>query len=250
LVALPVVVTAVVAIPPTIFTALVAVVTALGLREAGAIGDLGSVRFRVLVSAGLLLAFYVFRAGGNGVLAAAVIIATTLLTGVVAVWGAELPEAPVIAGILGTIYVATLFPYFALLRNCPGGKEAFLLMLALVVAGDSSAYFVGRSIGRIKLIPKVSPNKTVEGATASLAASLALAVAWRQWGSLGLNLGTTLALAVGISVMGQVGDLVESSLKRLGKVKDSGWMFPGHGGLLDRVDSLVFAAVFTYYCLC
>ncbi len=250
LVALPVVVAAILAVPAGLFTVFVAVLTAWGLREAAAIGGPDSLFFRLSASAGLVLAFFVFRWNGNEALAGAVIFAMVLLTAVVARWGADYQAAPLIGGVLGTVYVGSLFPYFALLRNCAGGKRAILLVIALLVVGDSGAYFIGRRFGRTKLMLRVSPNKSVEGAIASLASSLVVMVAWWRWVGIGLDLKASLALALGINLMGQAGDLAESALKRLGKLKDSGWMFPGHGGLLDRTDSLVFAAVFAYYCLC
>ena len=149
--------------------------------------------------------------------------------------------------LLGALYVGLLFPYCALLRNQPGGTQLIILTLFLVVAGDSSAYLVGRSWGRIKLAPRVSPGKTVEGAIASMAASVVAMVLLRGALAGALTIWQALAFALAVNVMGQVGDLAKSALKRRAGVKDSGWLFPGHGGLLDRADSLVFAAVFTYY---
>jgi len=150
-------------------------------------------------------------------------------------------------GVLGSLYVGVLTPYFALLRNRPDGVRLILVMLLLVVAGDSGAYFIGRKCGRIKLAPHVSPGKTVEGSIASLAASLIAMVVLREFLHLRQTLAQLLVLALAINLLAQVGDLAESALKRVAGVKDSGWLFPGHGGLLDRTDSLVFATVFTYY---
>jgi phosphatidate cytidylyltransferase len=149
--------------------------------------------------------------------------------------------------ILGGLYVGALYPYFALLRNRTGGVALLLLMLAAVMAGDSGAYFVGRAVGRTKLMPAVSPGKTVEGAVAYIVSSVVAACALKGLLGVRWSIGTTAGFAVLIGMMAQCGDLAESALKRLCGVKDSGWLFPGHGGLLDRADSLVFAAVFAYY---
>lgn len=148
---------------------------------------------------------------------------------------------------LGALYAGALFPYFALLRNQPGGVRLLLLMLAAVVAGDSGAYFAGRAVGRVKLIPAVSPGKTVEGAVAYIICGVA--ATWVLKSPLGLHWSAPISAGFGIlvSVVAQLGDLAESAFKRLAGVKDSGWLFPGHGGLLDRTDSLVFAAFFAYY---
>jgi phosphatidate cytidylyltransferase len=122
-------------------------------------------------------------------------------------------------------------------------------MILLVVASDSGAYFVGRAIGRIKLLPRVSPNKTVEGAIGGLAAVVVAAVLLRRWLVPEWTTRSALLIGLGIGVLAQAGDLANSAYKRVAGVKDSGWLFPGHGGLMDRACSLVFAAVLTYYCM-
>jgi phosphatidate cytidylyltransferase len=112
---------------------------------------------------------------------------------------------------------------------------------------DTAAYAVGRAIGRRKLCPGVSPGKTVEGALAALVAPAVLisAAGYR----LGLPLHHGIILGGGIGVVGQAGDLFESMLKRRAGAKDSGTLLPGHGGILDRFDSLLFAAPLAYFYL-
>lgn len=149
--------------------------------------------------------------------------------------------------IAGSLWVGVLFPYFALLRNSPRGVPAVILILLLVVASDSGAYFAGKSFGRVRLAPTVSPNKTVEGAAGGLVACVIAGVILRQWLAPGMRLSSMVFLAVCVGVLAQLGDLAGSAFKRIAGVKDSGWVFPGHGGLLDRTCSLVFAIVFTYY---
>lgn len=148
------------------------------------------------------------------------------------------PPSAAIAGVL------TLAPaWYALLHlrlDFAQGAEWLLFILVLVTAADSGAYFVGRSFGRVKLAPRVSPGKTWEGVFGGLAAGCVAALAGALW--FGLPVLPFLALAVAAIVFGIVGDLVESQLKRSAGVKDSGTLFPGHGGMLDRIDSLTAAA--------
>jgi phosphatidate cytidylyltransferase len=181
--------------------------------------------------------------------AALVILAMITLTLFVGLYGpASLAVSPLLIT-LGTLWVGVLFPYFALLRNAPHGIGAIILMVLLVVASDSGAYFVGRAIGRRKLLPLVSPNKTVEGAIGGLAAVIVFAVILRPFLIPQIPVRAALLLALGIGILAQIGDLANSAFKRICGVKDSGWLFPGHGGLMDRACSLLFAATLTYYFL-
>jgi phosphatidate cytidylyltransferase len=148
---------------------------------------------------------------------------------------------------IGAAYVGVLFPYFALLRNGPGGIGMLVLVILLVVVSDSGAYFVGMYLGRTKLAPNVSPNKTVEGAVGGLIATMAAGLLLFQIRGGSWDAGRVLLFSAMISLLAQLGDLAGSALKRAAGVKDSGWIFPGHGGLLDRTCSLVFAVVFAYY---
>ena len=120
--------------------------------------------------------------------------------------------------------------------------EPNLLLMALVPlwVGDSMAYFVGRAWGRHKLAPAISPNKTIEGAAANLVGCVVAAYALGVW----LGVPTVASVAVGLSagVFGQAGDLLQSRLKRTAGVKDSGSLLPGHGGVLDRMDSFLFSS--------
>ena len=121
------------------------------------------------------------------------------------------------------------------------GPRVLLLLLAVVWIGDSAAYYVGKAIGRHSLAPVASPNKTWEGSVASLIASLAAASIWSLLVLDDVRWSLVLVAAVA-GVMGQFGDLVESMVKRGAGVKDSGSLLPGHGGMWDRLDALLFAA--------
>jgi phosphatidate cytidylyltransferase len=122
----------------------------------------------------------------------------------------------------------------------PSGRQLVLFTLFLIWAGDVLAYFVGKSLGRMPMAPALSPKKTWEGAIANFVASLLVAVFFARW--MQIDTVTMLLIAGLANIAGQAGDLIESAYKRGAVVKDSGTILPGHGGVLDRVDSLILAA--------
>ena len=147
--------------------------------------------------------------------------------------------------LLGSVYAGFLLPQWVTLFRQPEGRAWTLWLLLVVMLGDSAAFFVGRSIGVKKLAPQISPGKTVAGAWGYLiGAGIAGIAAGRML--LGqFHWAEILILSVIVGVLGQLGDLFESWIKRVFAVKDSGKLVPGHGGILDRLDSLIFPAVFT-----
>ena len=154
------------------------------------------------------------------------------------------------ATILGVLYVVLLGGHLVALRT--GFEQALsahlLSFFFLVLMGaDTGAYYVGRAIGKHKLAPKVSPGKTWEGVVGGLAAALALATAAHFWFFKELPLKWALPLAAVMTVLGIFGDLTESALKRGAGAKDAAKILPGHGGALDRLDSLLFNAPLIYY---
>ncbi|MBV8770947.1 MAG: phosphatidate cytidylyltransferase, partial [Deltaproteobacteria bacterium] len=151
--------------------------------------------------------------------------------------------------VLGAAWVGTFFPYFALLRNRDRGIPVLIMVLLLAFATDTGAYFVGRAAGRIKLMPHVSPQKTIEGALGGLGSALILGLVLRGILVPWVSVASVAVLSIAVGILAQAGDLANSAFKRVAGVKDSGWIFPGHGGLLDRASSLVFPAVLTYYCV-
>ena len=122
------------------------------------------------------------------------------------------------------------------------GSRLLLFLFALIWAGDICAYLVGRPFGRTPFFARISPRKTWEGALAGLAGSVLAAGAFGHWFFKTTDLKTIMLIAAWIAVAGQVGDLVESAIKRGANQKDSGTLLPGHGGWLDRIDSLIFGA--------
>ncbi len=156
----------------------------------------------------------------------------------VLLWRARLPPRPDGAVLLlGLAYIGLAWPSLFLLRGGPAGLANVLFVMVVVWAGDIGAYIAGRAVGGPKLAPSISPGKTWSGAVGgTLCAVLAgLAVARMHLPVAGL-------LAFGLSVMAQLGDLLESAVKRRFGAKDSGRIIPGHGGLLDRLDGVLAAA--------
>lgn len=148
--------------------------------------------------------------------------------------------------LLSVLYSVVLLSHLYLLRQLPNGLEWTFLTVFLVWATDIGAYLIGRQFGSHLLAPQVSPKKTVEGSLGGLLFSLAVAlVFWRIVGGATWIMYIFMGVIIGISA--QIGDLCESALKRSAGVKDSGTLIPGHGGILDRFDSLIFALPLMYY---
>lgn len=147
--------------------------------------------------------------------------------------------------LLGGFYVGFLVPYWILLFHQPNGRRWVFFVLLIVMSGDSAAYFVGRRFGKIKLAPEISPGKTVEGAIGYMIAAILMGLIGASYLFADVAPLEALALSAALAILGQVGDLFESWIKRVCAVKDSGGLLPGHGGVLDRLDSLIFPAVFT-----
>jgi phosphatidate cytidylyltransferase len=149
--------------------------------------------------------------------------------------------------VLGVLYVGFFVPHIALLRDQPDGWRWVLFTVYTAMGSDSGAYFAGRAWGRRKLLPAVSPSKTVEGALGGFAGAVVIALLCRLVFFPQLGAGETVGLALAIAALAALGDLCESAIKRAFGAKDSGWIIPGHGGILDRLDSLLFPFVFAYY---
>jgi phosphatidate cytidylyltransferase len=141
----------------------------------------------------------------------------------------------------GLLFIALPLSYLVRLNEIPVmGRRLVLFTLSLIWAGDILAYFVGRALGRVPMAPALSPKKTWEGALGNLFASLLVGVLFARWMEIDI---VNMMIVAGLgNIAGQMGDLIESAFKRGASVKDSGAILPGHGGMYDRIDSLIVAA--------
>ncbi len=175
----------------------------------------------------------------------------TLVAGIVlsvAVWQGAPATEPAANTLLGVIYVGWLLGFGILLHHTsPIGGELVIFLVAVTWIGETTAYVVGSTIGRRKLAPVISPRKTIAGAVAQLIASVLSAAAFGAWLLPQCGVGTALAGGALLGVVGQIGDLAESAIKRSAGTKDAGELIPGHGGVLDRIDSLLFNLPAFYY---
>jgi len=149
--------------------------------------------------------------------------------------------------VLAFIYIPFLLMHLVMLRQTQFGVQWLMVIMLIVMTNDSAAYYTGGAFGRNRLYPLVSPKKSIEGALGGLVGSICGTLLAKFTFFQQLTLMDALTTAIVIGMLGQAGDLFESLLKRSFGVKDSGTIFPGHGGVLDRLDSILFAAPATYY---
>ncbi len=151
--------------------------------------------------------------------------------------------------IAGILYIGWLLSHLVALRGLDSGRNWVFLVLFVTWVSDTTAFLVGRVLGRHKLAPAISPGKTWEGTIGGICGGIAVSTLFFTPTPLQLPLTSGQAILLGAitSILGQVGDLVESLLKRNLGVKDSGNLMPGHGGILDRIDSLILAGIVVYY---
>lgn len=152
----------------------------------------------------------------------------------------------VVKQLQGIIYISVLLSFLILIRGSSSGMIWIFVLLSVIFAGDTGAYYVGSYFGRHKLSPAVSPGKTIEGSIGGLAANLVIGSLGKAFFLSELPWGLSLLFFLAVGIAGQVGDLFESELKRSSGIKDSGGILPGHGGILDRIDALLFASPVAY----
>jgi len=248
---------------PALLAAAAAAVAILALREFFNLGErLGLRAFKVwamICAVGLFCAQYSLGMAGSGVFRGALRVMEIPFVGtdpvvlvlLVFVFGSAgiglatrrplqevLPALSIGAG--GLLFIALPFSYVVRIHEIAGiGRQLTLFTLVLVWAGDILAYFTGKTLGRFRMAPALSPKKTWEGALGNLVASLLVAVVFARW--MEIDTLSLLAIAALANMAGQMGDLIESAYKRGAAVKDSSALLPGHGGMLDRIDSLILA---------
>lgn len=246
---------------PWSFAALLAVAAILGGRELSSLlSKLGWKAPPFLPLAALVI----FAASLSGVLGAARLPLTALAWLVGFVW-LFVPWVPARAGtgpeswishLIGALYLGLLLAYWARLEGGPwrlegqpdsAGPRWATYALVLILLCDTGAYVVGRLWGRTKLWVAVSPKKTWEGAAGGLAAAAAAGGLMAPWMVPGLSWTEGVLLGASVGLLAPFGDLIESRLKRKAMVKDAGGIFPGHGGMLDRLDSILFVAPLFFY---
>lgn len=240
------------------FFAFVALQIALGLWEFyGLMTAQGLRPYRVLgTGAGVAVAWFVFA----GLPTHANLFLTAFVVGVMALEllrPREQGVAPMSVTLFGVLYVGWLSAHLLYLRELPAslglpydaGAAFVFLVFVPTWACDTAAYGVGMAFGRHRLLPSVSPKKSVEGSLGGLAAALAAALLAKAWFAPFLSWLDAGILGLAVGIFAQVGDLAESLLKRTSNAKNSGEMIPGHGGVLDRFDSLFFTAPLVFYYL-
>lgn len=147
----------------------------------------------------------------------------------------------------GVLYIGLTLGYLLLIRGLPDGVPLIFFVVVVTWAGDTGAYLAGKSLGRHALASVISPKKTYEGLAGGLLLACALALIARAWFLPAFSLWDCLVLGLLLTIAGLIGDLTESAIKRSSGFKDSGSLIPGHGGMLDRLDSLLFTAPAFYY---
>lgn len=193
----------------------------------------------------LPLAFYIGDIASQAAVAALVML--SFLVGLFTRQELVLSLQSIAFTLLGVFYIGWLLSYLVLLRLLIDGPHYVFYIFGVIWLGDAAALVFGMLFGRQKLAPTLSPRKTIEGAVGGMLGSLCGATVAGRW-LLG-NFTLTQCLVVGflLAVLGQLGDLSESLLKRSAGVKDSGILIPGHGGILDKVDGILFGAPALYY---
>jgi phosphatidate cytidylyltransferase len=238
--------------PPWAAVAVIAVTVALGLHELYAL--LAAREIPPLRTAGGVATVLLFCEALRPGWAAVPCLPLAVLVVLLASLGrsGDIPRSITAAAgtLLAAAYLGSLGGTLAALRTVDAARTGpwpLMLLLTVMMTADTAAYFTGSALGRHKLAPAISPGKTVEGLVGGLAGGVLAALVVRRLGLPSMPLAHAALLGAAVALLGTAGDLLESLVKRWAGVKDSGTLFPGHGGMLDRLDSLLFGAPVLYY---
>lgn len=240
---------------PAVFMALVAVSVVIASYEMFALMERGGMRAHRIVGAALAVAmaysFYDARVPTFDILVASILIVpvVSLVKSRTGAWSPTDGVSAATVTLMTILFVGLLMGFIVGLLGDggPRGRDLAVLLFWVVWLADAAAWAVGSLWGRRKLIPAISPGKTVEGAIGALVFAVLAALVARAWFFTRLTLRDAIVVGLLLAIAGMIGDLLESMLKRAASVKDSGAWFPGHGGMLDRTDSLLFAAPVLFY---
>jgi phosphatidate cytidylyltransferase len=240
---------------PVYFTALLAVAVMAGqyefYRMAQTRGSNPLVFFGIVVGALVILESYYPVSAGTGKFLLAACVMLIMAVRLFSRRPVDGALEDIAFTIIGVFYVAVLFAFQVLIRTGVDGKQWLVFLYFVIWASDIGAYAVGMPFGKHRLYEKVSPKKSIEGLVGALIASAGMALLCRVWfmSTIQLGMPEAIGIALALAVAGTIGDLAESLFKRAAGVKDSGGIIPGHGGILDRMDSMLFAAPLLYFYL-
>ncbi len=237
---------------PLAFSIVVALVTLLGLKEYFTI--IGAVGTKIPPSVSIpaygmgLAVIWAAHTFGAGATLTTVALNLVLLALVVILQFS--PDSSILDSarkeIQGIVYLPLFLSFLVLIRNSDQGSVWIIWTFLIVAASDTGAYYCGTYWGKRPLSPKVSPNKTIEGSAAGIFSAVVVGLCFSQLFFQGISPMQAILFSTIAAAAGQVGDLFESALKRRGGIKDSGSILPGHGGILDRIDGLIFALPIAY----
>ena len=243
LVLIPLVIGAIWFLPPLGLLAVALVFLWLAFLEYVRLADALGVRVPTAV-AGCATAATCIAVAWPGSSLDAVLMAALLATGALAVAAGRVGRdvlAPVVAGLFAPLYLGLPLGALVAVRTLVG-REAVLLLLVTVIASDTAQFYCGSLLGRHRLAPVISPKKTIEGAVGGFVGGIVAIAIVGEWWLPSLSVLSRIGLGVVVVATGILGDLFESQVKRSAGVKDSSALIPGHGGVLDRIDALLFAA--------
>jgi phosphatidate cytidylyltransferase len=242
-------------LPPAYFTGLVVIAAAIGQYElysmAKARGTAPLTAAGIMLGALIVINFYrpLYPYAGGHLFWVTLCVLGVMVARLFSRRTVDGAFEDIAATVLGVFYVALLFGFQVAIHAGPAGKKWLVFLYLVIWASDTGAYYVGTAFGKRRLYEKISPKKSIEGLAGGMAASVVVALLckWLLVPSAGLLEAAVLGAA--LAAVGTAGDLVESLIKRSAGVKDSGNLIPGHGGILDRMDSMLFAAPVLFYYL-